>query len=152
MALAAGGRYVLETEAHTVNHDLERHICVAYEALFQLEPKYHISPPNFYQLLRVPPLPPAVFGDIDNDSAQTARLRTVMARLDGKMRKLFLERRALPKGPGRVKVIKAITAWNKIGSVLLHPVARELYEQEFWGNNVGEVLMKMCGERWEKKR
>lgn len=75
-----------------------------------------------------------------------------MAKLDGKMRKLFLERRALPKGPGRDKVIKAITTWNKIGSVLLHPVVRGLYEQEFGGDKVGEILMKMGGERWEKKR
>lgn len=88
--------------------------------------------------------------DVDNESAKSARLRMIMAKLDGKMRKLFLERRALPKGPSRDKVVEAISTWNKIGSVLLHPMARKVYEREFGKNDVGEVLMKMCGERWKE--
>ncbi|KAJ4221513.1 hypothetical protein NW759_006762 [Fusarium solani] len=163
-ALAAGCRYLLEkggpygvklpehlvNHAADNNHELERHICVAYEALFQLEPTYHASPPNFYKLLRVPPQPPTMASDVDNESAKSARLRMIMAKLDGKMRKLFLERRALPKGPSRDKVVEAISTWNKIGSVLLHPMARKVYEREFGKNDVGEVLMKMCGERWKE--
>ncbi|KAJ4324563.1 hypothetical protein N0V84_003842 [Fusarium piperis] len=142
---------------HLVSHDVgsynepEHHICVAYEALFQLEPKYHTSPPNFYKLLNVPLTSPVLADDSNNDSDQDARLRIIMARLEGKMHKLFSERRSLPQGPGRDKVVKAISAWNKIGLVLLNHSIRDVYAQKFGENDVGKVLMKMCGERWEKQ-
>ncbi|UPL04206.1 hypothetical protein LCI18_015140 [Fusarium solani-melongenae] len=153
-----GGPYEVKLPEHLVNHaadsnhELERHICVAYEALFQLEPKYHASPPNLYKLLDVPPLPPTRASKADDGSANSARLRMIMVKLDGKMHKFFLERRALPKGPARDKVVKAISTWNKIGLVLLDPLVHKVYDREFGKKNVGKVLMKMCGERWKEEK
>ncbi|RSL87668.1 hypothetical protein CDV31_016210 [Fusarium ambrosium] len=121
-------------------------ICVAYEALFELDKKYHTSPPDLYALAEAKPV--AEYASLQTKAEHAGRL---MAALHKKTEKIYGDVKSLPDGSAKDRKRRLIRVWTKIALVLIKEDIREVYDAEIKGNIV-KGLHKVCGQRWKKMK
>ncbi|EEU33452.1 uncharacterized protein NECHADRAFT_89470, partial [Fusarium vanettenii 77-13-4] len=151
-SLAQLPEYLVDHTGKTTGIVPRDQICSAYEALIEVYPSYHRSPPLLYTLLSVPPP-----SDADTDIAShNARTNAILTALGRKTEPHYQAKASSsPGSTSRKKAQQAIDAWSKPAAVLLIPQVQIVYDTEvvgpvLEGRTVQKVLMReeMCGKRW----
>ncbi|KAM0414574.1 hypothetical protein ACHAPT_013590 [Fusarium lateritium] len=139
-------KHLLSVKHHPDQLGPDVQICIAYEALFELDKKHHASPPDLYKLANVKPIP--------NDAkphAKVAHVGGFMAALHKKTQKHYDDMRSLSQGSAKNREMQLIQVWVKIGLVLVKEEIRDMYDREIKGK-ISKGLHKVCGQRWEKMK
>ncbi|KAF4449957.1 hypothetical protein F53441_6876 [Fusarium austroafricanum] len=113
-------------------------ICIAYEALKEINPQYRSTPPDLYTLINI--------------SKGTSHQGKILKGFQSKTETFLKEANGLRPGSAQDDKKKQIANWNKVAVVLLEEDVRRVYDQRFLDGWIKSELDKMCGDRWKDNR